>query len=214
MKKFLKVFTSLCLVVVVACAVLLSGCAKKFNVNVAATEGGNVYKVGSESVSLKGDNEVEEGKNFRIAISADDGYYIEKVTLNGKNVDIAGWSSHTYHIYVLPKVKADAKVVVKFAVIEGTGNFTFNFVDNNGFTVDSVSYSIPKNVQFALFNKAGETSGDADLFFDTTGKGQLVVCLRNDTNSFNVKESDTTKIAEIKTKLDGIFTAEKGCTKL
>lgn len=208
MKKFIKVFSSLCLVLVVGVAVLLSGCTKKFNVNISATAGGEILQQATNSKSLIGDNEVEQGKDFSLVISANPGYYIAKVTVNGKAVDMTDWeldgySVPTYHIYAVKNVQADVKVVVTFEAIPQAGNLTFRANSSSG-DVIATYYNIPCFKLFSVASlsdyKVMQTNGlvvSANIVLQRAGDGTLVVK--------NADDSNITDTAAVKALLDTLF---------
>lgn len=220
MKKFLKVVSSLCLVLVVGAAVLLSGCTKKYTVTISASVGGNVYKLGSEAVSLIGENEVEEGNDLTLAIFANAGYYIKEVAVDGKAVDMSDWAKKedyvVSHEFTLSDIKADTNVVVTFAVQIKTLTFRFIDTQNDNAVKATQAYKIPCHTTFNLFNPDGDSSSTGTLFFTsaTSTTGMLKLSLKGADATVFVKEADATKIAAIITKLDAIFTTEAGCEKI
>lgn len=155
MKKFLKVFSSLCLVLVVGAAVLLSGCAKKFGVQVTASDGGSVTAKGKSLNYIGKTIEVEQGKNFTCHIMADSNHYIARVVLNGKDVDISSWDKDEEsgylidHYYEIKDVQNDAKVSVHFGKRAGVLTFNFTSGDPVSFDVERCTeYTLPTLVQF------------------------------------------------------------------
>ncbi len=231
MKKILKVFSSLCLVLVVGAAVLLSGCAKKYNVNVQATVGGGVYARGTNSVSVIGDNEVEQGKDFQISIEANPGYYIQKLTVNGKAVDISTWAADsdgyvTRHVYAVSKVEEDKNVVITFGA--KIKNIKFVFVNSSYASIANESYleyKVPCHKDFNLFkfDFDGTGAGEAeDIFYMKRPDASYVALSKFALNSVNgtlyVKLKDgytgTGVMDQIQSDLDAIITAVEGCERI
>ena len=206
MKKFFKVFSSICLVMVVSFAVLFAGCAKKYTVNVQATDGGVVLKRAIQSKSMIGNHEVEEGQDFEIAIRADDGFCITKVTVNGKAQDMSSWDRNTEgdlvsHTLVVKNITQNTKIIVTFGNRQGT--LTFKFADDS-----SVAFSIPQYKTFTL--------PTSTFFYTNSAKtdNYKVTIYNLKTKSAYLFVDNSADVSATTTALEQVFTEDLGCIKL
>ena len=206
MKKFSKIFSSICLVLVLGVAVLFAGCAKKPRVEISVTTGGGVYVVG-ESTSAIGSHAVDSGENYRFNIIADSGYYIAGIKVNGEDVDISGFEKNKEgylvdHLYVINNVESDVTVFITFAPCKY--NLRIVFSDGKFLTYKNVEYK----KQFTLFKYEVEGKSKSFYYNDINGKAHYLGdnCLFTMGGKNSALYAEDKYSADFKTRLDAIFT--------
>lgn len=95
MKKFVKILTTICLVLLLAMPLMLVGCNKKVTIKISVASGkGSVYRfnsgISSESttpVSVVGSNKYGESGTFEFYVKPDysNGYIIKEVVIDGQS---------------------------------------------------------------------------------------------------------------------------------
>lgn len=130
MKKFIKSISMFCLALVMLVpAFALAGCSKKYTITVSVESGeGVVLKqsiIDTDGKNYVGKNTVEEGEKFEYFVRPSTFYEIDKVVVNGEEIEVtdrAGFYpviesvEKNYTIKVYFKIK---KVTVKFACESG-----------------------------------------------------------------------------------------------
>ena len=132
MKKFVKVISAMCLAFILCLPLMLAGCAKNYTVYIKVVgEGGGVYSYTknsgqSKSVANKR-NSVKEGSKFEYQIVPNNGYYIDKIIIDGVEKDKSTYDQ-TRVILSFDDVHKNHKVEVSF--VKHNWTVTFMYYDD------------------------------------------------------------------------------------
>ena len=163
MKKIIKSTLSLMLAFVLIIPVfLLTGCSKKYTINVKISAGEGSVLLQQESMiagtskSVVGNNAVEEGAKFEFLIKPATGYEIKSIKEDGVLVETGYDKKGTYRSFV--DVKANHKVEVefqkeKFAVTFKCKDGSNNWVDYK--VVENIEYNSEINLNDAIYGGTG-----------------------------------------------------------
>lgn len=158
MKKFIKSLSMICLALVMLVpAFALAGCSKKYTINVSIEAGdGVVLKqslVDTESKNYVGKNTVEEGSKFEYFVKPATGYEIDKIVVNGTEIEITNKAGF---YPVIEKVEKNYTIKVYFKIKK----VTVKFACNGGLdTIATVKYDANAQINLGAEMFGGEDNG-------------------------------------------------------
>lgn len=203
MKKFIKSLTMLCFALVLCVPMfMLAGCTKNYTITISVEAGnGTVYKKvleDKDKKNLVGKNTVRGGEKFEYLVSPSSGYEIEKVVVNGEEVEITNVGGTYFYIK-----EVDKNYTIEVYFKEKIYTVTFQCSDGNELFLQK-NYKFNSIIDF----NAKEFGGNNNDFW----------CVIDSNNhSVSIKESHNNKLAvgrdliiktsKTKAELDAIIAA-------
>lgn len=202
MKKFIKSLTMLCFALVLCVPMfMLAGCTKNYTITISVEAGkGSVYKAKEDNgqENLLGKNTVKGGEKFEYYVVPATGYEIEKVVVDGEEVEITNDSGTYFYIE-----EVDKNHIIQAYFREKNYTITFQCSDGNEFFLQ-------KNCKFnsTIDLNAKEFGGnDNDFWYVINSKNERETIRTKYNNKIYVSGALTIKTSKTKAELDAIIAA-------
>lgn len=215
MKKFIKSLSLICLAILMVCPLMLAGCSKNYTVTVEKVGGGTsqILSHATEGVNVVGNNTVEKGDKFEIAIKPENGYVIGEIYID--NEEYTETFTPTYHELYIDDIKADHKIKVVFEAIDRFVTFQCLEDGNTGVYV-TYNQTITQGATVILDNGVATVKHDMVLdleqkFAFGAGEGKIAWKLWNGTTEITpepqmlIKGDYIFRVAMTKAEIDAIL---------
>ena len=202
MKKFIKSLTMLCLALVLCVPMfMLAGCTKNYTITFSVEAGkGFVYKAKEDNgqENLLGKNTVKGGEKFEYLVSPSSGYEIDKIVVNGEEIEV----TDTLKIYPYIE-KVDKNYIIEVYFKEMICTVTFQCSDGNELFLQK-NYKYGSTINF----NAKEFGGNNNDFWCVIDSNNHSVSIKERyNNSLTVGRDLIIKTSKTKAELDAIIAA-------
>ena len=202
MKKFIKSLTMLCFALVLCVPMfMLAGCTKNYTITISVEAGkGSVYKAKEDNgqENLLGKNTVRGGEKFEYYVVPATGYEIDKVVVDGEEVEITNISGTYFYIE-----KVDKNHTIQAYFKEKIYTVTFQCSDGN-------ELFLQKNYKFNSiidFNAKEFGGNNNDFWYVVNSKNEQISIKTKYNNRISVSGALTIKTSKTKAELDAIIAA-------
>lgn len=202
MKKFIKSLTMLCFALVLCVPMfMLAGCTKNYTITFSVEAGkGFVYKAKEDNgqENLLGKNTVRGGEKFEYFVSPATGYEIDKIVVNGEEIEV----TDTLKIYPYIE-KVDKNYIIEVYFKEMICTVTFQCSDGN-------ELFLQKNYKFNSiidFNAKEFGGNNNDFWYVVNSKNEQMSIKTKYNNRISVSGALTIKTSKTKAELDAIIAA-------
>lgn len=202
MKKFIKSLTMLCFALVLCVPMfMLAGCTKNYTITVSVEAGkGFVYKAKEDNgqKNLLGKNTVKGGEKFEYFVSPATGYEIDKIVVNGEEIEV----TDTLKIYPYIE-KVDKNYIIEVYFKEMICTVTFQCSDGNELFLQK-NYKYGSTIDF----NAKEFGGNNNDFWCVIDSNNHSVSIKESHNNrLTVGRDLIIKTSKTKAELDAIIAA-------
>lgn len=202
MKKFIKSLTMLCFALVLCVPMfMLAGCTKNYTITISVEAGkGFVYKAKEDNgqENLLGKNTVRGGEKFEYFVSPATGYEIDKIVVNGEEIEV----TDTLKIYPYIE-KVDKNYIIEVYFKEKIYTVTFQCSDGN-------ELFLQKNYKFNSiidFNAKEFGGNNNDFWYVIDSENHNISIKESHNNRLTVGRDLTIRTSKTKAELEAIIAA-------
>lgn len=202
MKKIIKSLTMLCFALVLCVPMfMLAGCTKNYTITVSVEAGkGSVYKAKEDNgqENLLGKNTVRGGEKFEYYVVPATGYEIDKVVVDGEEVEITNITGTYFYIE-----EVDKNHTIQAYFKEKIYTVTFQCSDGNELFLQK-NYKFNSIIDF----NAKEFGGNNNDFWYVVNSKNVQISIKTEYNNrISVSGALTIKTSKTKAELDAIIAA-------
>lgn len=201
MKKIIKSLTMLCLALVLCVPMfMLAGCTKNYTITISIEAGkGTVYKKVLEDKDQKplvGKNTVKGGEKFEYLVSPSSGYEIEKVVVNGEEVEITNVGGTYFYIK-----EVDKNYTIEVYFKEEVYTVTFQCSDGTELFLQK-NYKYGSTIDFNAKEFGGNNN---DFWYVIDSENRSVSIKESHNNRLTVGRDLTIRTSKTKAELEAFI---------